>query len=266
MKTHWPVLVVANKSQDLVDQGAITRDRGSVKNEAVAKYTDYRSNGPTTLERHAELQSAYDELIESHDEHFEVVRDICGTNGSGRTTPLALCDFVILSVLNRSLDLVDGFLWSFNRWNLSTSAPAVRMQVDNVLRLSLLSRAGPGPVVDLLLSGDPLNKVRDPLAPPDKKFKLTDERLRLYARDRFPWLDLVYEKSSGWVHFSSVHIGVTLDVKEDGNLFGRFPSDISRYPFDFLEQVLWSMNEATSGVLDIAREFASAKAEALGNT
>jgi hypothetical protein len=218
------------------------------------------------LERHVELQSAYDDLIERHDEHFEVVGAICGTNGPGKTTPLAPCDYVILSVLNRSLDLVDGFLWSFNRWNLSTAAPAVRMQVDNVLRLSLLLRAGPGPVVDLLLSGDPLNKIRDPLAPPDKKFKLTDERLRLYARERFPWLDLVYEKSSGWVHFSSVHIGVTLEVSEDRQLSSHFPSDINRYPLDFLEQVLWSMNEATSGVLDIAREFASAKAEALGNS
>jgi hypothetical protein len=253
------------RSSELSDGLQPTSDSRIEKNAAVTEYADYRSKGPTTLELHAELHPAYDHLIESHNEHFKLVRAICGINGPERTTPLFPCDFVILSVLNRSLDLVDGFLWSFNRWNVSTAAPAVRMQVDNVLRLSLLSRAGPGPVVDLLLSGDPLNKTRDPLAPPDKKFKLTDERLRLYARDRFPWLDLVYEKSSGWVHFSSVHIGVTLEVSEDRQLSGRFPSDINRYPFDFLEQVLWSMNEATSGVLDIAREFANAKSGALGN-
>jgi hypothetical protein len=222
--------------------------------------------GPTTLERHVELQFAYDELSESHDEHFKLVRAISGTNGPGKTTPLYPCDLVILSVLNRSLDLVDSFLWSFNRWNLSTAAPAVRMQVDNVLRLSLLSRAGTGPVVDLLLTGAPLNKIRDPLEPSGRKFKLTDERLRLYARERFPWLDLVYEKSSGWVHFSAVHIGVTLEVSEDGQMSGRFPSDINRYSLDFLEQVLWSMNEATSAVIEIAREFAKAKADALGNS
>jgi hypothetical protein len=216
--------------------------------------------GPTTLERHVDLQAAFDALIEKHDDHFKVVRAICGINSPGNTTPLFPCDLVIMSVLNRSLDLVDGFLWSFNRWNLSTAAPAVRMQIDNVLRLSLLSRVEPGRVEDLLLSGAPLNRARDPLSPPDKKFKLTDERLRFHARDRFPWLDLVYEKSSGWIHFSSVHIGVTLEVSEEGQLTGRFPSDINRYPFDFLEQVLWSMNEATSGVLSIAYEFANAKA------
>jgi hypothetical protein len=118
--------------------------------------------------------------------------------------------------------------------------------------------------VDLLLTGDPLNRVRDPLEPSGRKSMLTDQRLRTYARDRFPWLDLVYEKSSGWVHFSSVHIGVTLEVMVDGQLSGRFPSDINQYPLDFLEQVLWSMNEATSAVLDIAREFAKAKDDSLG--
>jgi hypothetical protein len=63
---------------------------------------------------------------------------------------------------------------------------------------------------------------------------------------------LVYEKLSGWVHFSSVHVGVTISVADDGAIAGRFPSDINLYPADFLEQVLWAMRLATKGVLDIA--------------
>ncbi len=228
----------------------------------MTKYSDYRSNGPAVLELHRDLRPAYDNLICCHDRHFDLVKAICGTNGPDETTPLFQCDLVILSVLNRSLDLVDGFLWSFNRWNLSTSAPAVRMQVDNVLRLALLSQAGPGPVVDVLLSGGPLHKEIDPLALPGQKTKLTDKCLREHARDRFPWLDLVYEKSSGWVHFSSVHIAVTMKVTGDGRIYGRFPSDISGYSFEFLEQVLWAMSESTGGVLEIATEFAEAKRHA----
>src|ERR1035437_11047449 len=90
-----------------------TRDSGIEKNATVTKYADYRSKGPTTLERHVELQSAYDELSESHDEHFKLVRAICGTNGPGKTTPPLPCDCVILSILNRSLDLLVSFLWFF---------------------------------------------------------------------------------------------------------------------------------------------------------
>lgn len=225
----------------------------------MTRYSDFRKNGLVMLEHHSELRPAFDALAQRHDEHFDLVQAICGTNGPDGAAPLFPCDFVILSVLNRSLDLVDGFLWSFNRWNLSTAAPLVRMQVDNVLRLSILSKAGPGLVVDLLLSGVPLDKQRDPFALPDEKFKLSDKRLREYARDRFPWLDLVYEKSSEWIHFSSVHIGVTMEVSKDGYISGRFPSDITKYPIEFLAQVLWAMGESTSGVLSIAREFANAK-------
>jgi hypothetical protein len=229
----------------------------------MSKYSEFRTNGPTTIEHHPALRPDYDCLFEDQDRHFELVKAICGTTGPDSSTPLFQCDFVLLSVLNRSLDLVDGFLWSFNRWNLSTAAPIVRMQVDNLLRLVLLSKAGPGPAVEALLSGGPLSKERDPLAPSGKKNTLTDQRLREHARDRFPWLDLVYEKSSGWIHFSSVHVGVTMVITEDGQFSGRFPSDISRYPYEFLEQVLWAMRASTAGVLDIVTEFAEGKRQSL---
>lgn len=227
----------------------------------MSKYSDYRANGPTLLERHPELSSAYDCFGVDQDKHFELVTAICGTNGPGATTPLFKSDFVLLSVLNRSLDLVDGFLWAFNRWNLSTAAPCVRMQLDNVLRLGLLLKAGPG-AADILLSGRPLNRERDPLSAPGKKYTLTDQRLREHASDRFPWLDLVYEKSSGWIHFSKVHVGVTMNVTTDRQISGRFPSDINLYPVDFLEQVLWAMRESTAGVLEIASAFAEGKRQA----
>jgi hypothetical protein len=182
----------------------------------MSRYSEYRANGPTVLERHPTLRAAYDQLVEDHDCHFDLVTAICGMNGKDRTTPLFMSDILLLSVLNRSLDLVDGFLWSFDRWNISTAAPIVRMQVDNVLRLGFLAKAGPGPAEEILLSGRRLDHERDPLAPTDKKYKLNDVRLREHARDQFPWLDLVYEKSSGWVHFSSVHVGVTMEVAAVG--------------------------------------------------
>jgi hypothetical protein len=128
--------------------------------------------------------------------------------------------------------------------------------------LVLLSKAPPGSVTDLLLNGTPLNKATDPLSPPGKKYKLTDQRLRDHAREPYPWLDLVYEKSSEWVHLSSVHVGVTMQVTEDGKVLGRFPSDIDRYPFEFLEQVLWAMQQATTGVLSVVGTFADGKSMA----
>lgn len=231
----------------------------------MAKYEVFRRGQPTVTERYPQLASGFALLEEQQDTHFDLVHRLCGTTALRGSTPLFDVDIILLSVLNRSLDLIDGFVGTYNRWNLSTAAPQVRMQVDNLLRLAFIHAAPPHSVSGLLLSGDRLRNHVDPLAPPNKKFKLTDARLREHARPLFPWLDLVYEKASGWVHFSGVHIGVTMLVGADGTLSGRFPSDIDHYPFDFLEQVLWAMNEATSGVVSLVDIFASGKEQASRN-
>ncbi len=187
-------------------------------------HVEVRSLPKRPADGHGALPSARARIRVSRratDTHFDLVHRLCGTTADWGTTPLFEVDIVLLSVLNRSLDLIDGFVGTYNRWNLRTAAPQVRMQVDNLLRLALIHAAPPHSVSRLLLSGDRLSNHADPLAPPGKKFKLTDARLRDHARPLFPWLDLVYEKASGWVHFSSVHIGVTMLVGADGTLSGR---------------------------------------------
>lgn|GEM_PF-4754950 len=47
-----------------------------------------------------------------------------------------------------------------------------------------------------------------------------------------------------------------IDVDEFEQVCGI---DIDVYPYDFLEQVLWAMNETTAGVLQIAKDFADGK-------
>ncbi len=228
----------------------------------MSKYEDFRRGQPTVTERYPQLKPGIALLEKQQDAHFDLVHRICGTTADRGSTPLFDIDIVLLSVLNRSLDLIDGFVATYDRWNLSSAAPQVRMQVDNLLRLALVNTAPPHSVTDLLLSGDRLSSHVDPLAAPGTKVKLTDARLRDHARPLFPWLDVVYEKASGWVHFSGVHVGVTMIVSADGKVSGRFPSDINLYPFEFLEQVLWAMNEATSGIVSLVDSFASGKAEA----
>jgi len=228
----------------------------------MSKYEDSRRGQPTVTERYPQLAQGFAFLRDQQDTHFDLVHRLVGTTADRGLTPLFEVDLVLLSVLNRSLDLIDGFVCTYDRWNVSTAAPQVRMQVDNLLRLALVHVAPPHSVSRLLLSGDRLSDHADPLAPPGKKFKLSDARLRDHARPLYPWLDQVYEKASGWIHFSSVHVGVTMLVGADGTLSGRFPSDIDHYPFDFLEQVLWAMNEATRGVVSFIDAFASGKEQA----
>jgi hypothetical protein len=194
------------------------------------KYLSYREHQPAVTTRYPPLKPGVKLLESQQDEHFDAVRQLLGPTASGGSAPLYEVDIVLMSVLNRSLDLIDGFLATYNRWNLSTAAPQVRMQVDNLLRLTLVYVAPPNTVTPLLLSGERLSRHIDPLAAAGKKTKLSDARLREHARPIFPWLDRVYEKASEWVHFSSTHVGVTMQVGDDGATFlGRFPSAIDRY-------------------------------------
>jgi hypothetical protein len=225
----------------------------------MTKYEEFRRGQPRVTERFPDLGPPLAFLADQQDAHFRLVHRLLGTTQDQGSTPLFSVDIVLMSVINRSLDLIDGFLATYDRWNLSTAAPQVRMQLDNLLRVTLLHLAPAGSVTDMLLSGERLSKSVDPLAPAGKKFKLTDQRLREHAAPMFDWLDLVYEKASGWVHFSGVHIGVTMQVDDDGKIEGRFPSDIDRYSYEFLEQVLWAMNQATQGVLVVIETFAAGK-------
>ena len=225
----------------------------------MTKYEDFRRGEPLVTERFSDLAEPHAFLREQQDTHFRLVQRLLGTTQDKGSTPLFPVDIVLMSVINRSLDLIDGFLATYNRWNLSTAAPQVRMQVDNLLRVTLLHVAPVGSVTEMLLSGKRLSEFVDPLAPAGKKFKLTDRRLREHAAPVFEWLDLVYRSASGWVHFSGVHIGVTMQVHDDGRIEGHFPSGIDRYPYDFLDQVLWAMNQATQGVIEVIETFAAGK-------
>jgi hypothetical protein len=226
----------------------------------MTRYDTYRAGRQTVTTRFPQLEASLRFLESQQDAHFDVVGRLCGVPSGHDTVPLFEIDFVLLSVLNRSLDLIDGFRATFYRWNLTSAAPQVRMQVDNLLRLNLVLVAPPNTVAKLLLSGERMSRHVDPLAPPGSKVKLTDSRLREHARPNFPWLDRVYENASEWVHFSGTHVGVTMHLENEGaSVSGRFPSDIDVYPYDFLEQVLWAMNETTAGVLQIAHDFADGK-------
>lgn len=228
----------------------------------MTKYVEYRSKLPRVSARYPELAAGLELLERQQDDHFAFVNHLLAPTSDDGTAALFEVDIVLLSIANRSLDLIDGFLATFDRWNFSTAAPLVRLQVDNLMRATILQLAPPNTLTTPMLAGKNLSKVPDPLRPDGTKVKLTDQRLCQHASTVFDWLDLVYRQSSGWVHFSGVHVGVTMKVDDDGRIESRFPSDIDRYPFEFVEQVLWAMLKATDGLLEVLIGFAQGKAAA----
>jgi len=120
-------------------------------------------------------------------------------------------DFVIGAVLNRSLNLLSGLLCLVERWNFIAAAPLLRLQIDNLLKLSYLATLkNAGEVSFKIIQGVSFLKLKN-----KEGKKLTDAMLRDYARDLYPWIDKVYEETSKLIHLSDKHVFHTVKAMDE---------------------------------------------------
>jgi len=111
-------------------------------------------------------------------------------------------DLFITAVARRSYHLVDGFLALFDEWNVIAAAPILRMQLDNLTRMSYVCRAPRADeVADAVIKGMEFRKMKDA-----EGKRLLDSRLVELASEHHDWIAPVYEATSGWVHLSPVHV------------------------------------------------------------
>ncbi len=178
---------------------------------------------------HAMQDQAYWKLLE--------LLELCATSG------MAAVDLLLFGLTTRALETVDAFAVLLQRWNVTAAANEVRIQLDNLLRLTLLWHIDAGSdAFAALRDGHPLNKVSDPTKP-GTKAKLTDQRLRELASPEYPWIDHYYEEASRWIHYSGRHLGVALqfgELADDGSVpfSGYLPPRPDSYDADSLGDML----------------------------
>ncbi len=174
-------------------------------------------------------------------------------------------DLFITAVARRSYHLVDGFLALFDEWNVVGAAPILRMQLDNLTRLSYVSRAPRADeVADAVISGVEFRQMRDA----DGK-RLLDGRLVELAAEHHPWLAPVYEATSGWVHLSPVHLYTSWKVTEEPDgpmLSGWFPGHPHEIPVSALAELVGAMVQATEEVFGYIELWESRKGLPPGQT
>lgn len=107
-------------------------------------------------------------------------------------------DLIIAGVVQRSLMLTKGFLNMLRSGNNLCAGALLRMQLDNVLRLYATSLFPSGSdTLRAFLEDRPLSRLKAPDGKP-----LTDKELCTRVAKLYPWLPRVYERTSGFVHFS----------------------------------------------------------------
>jgi hypothetical protein len=102
--------------------------------------------------------------------------------------------------------------------NLTAAIPLLRLQLDNLLRLTyLVTLPNDDEFSKQVLEGKHTRSITDA-----QGRKLTDARLRDYARPHYPWIDDIYNRASGLVHFSDVHVFRAVKTEPE-----KGPRDIS---------------------------------------
>lgn len=192
------------------------------------------------------------------DHHTTITGRVVGAGGQ-----LFVVDLWVMGVAQRSFHLLDGFIETFDSWNVTVAAPLVRFQLENVYRTSYIASAPNGPeVVHRVMGGTPLRKLKAH----DTGKPLTDRELVERARLHWPWLPDVYEKSNEWVHLSERHIfnASRLAEGEDSDgatMIGLVPLPPEWIPVSFLAELLEAMNEATRSLFALFEGYETWKLE-----
>jgi hypothetical protein len=110
-------------------------------------------------------------------------------------------DLLAFGVLNRSLHLIFGFASLVESGNLIAAMPLLRLQLDTFIRFAAAWLVdSPQEFANKILGGEPVKKLKSR----DKK-PMTDRYLVETFACQHPWLTLVYERTSGYVHLSRTH-------------------------------------------------------------
>ena len=117
----------------------------------------------------------------------------------GKLFPL---DLLAWAAANRTASLLHAFRGLLEARNFWAAAAVLRMQIDTLVRFRAAWHvADPHDYAAQVLRGVRINRLKDR----DGKL-LTDKHLVQIARSDAPWIERVYDETSGFVHLSSVHI------------------------------------------------------------
>lgn len=146
-----------------------------------------------------EIREGYLKTFEDHLSH--------STN-----TPFYTTDLIIFGLMDRNIGLVESMPSLIKEENIHALAPLLRIQLDSLLRLHAFNLvSNPNELAGHIIKGNELRKFKDK----DGNL-LSDRRLVSSLTSHLPFVETMYNKLCGWVHFSELHIFTAVsEGKED---------------------------------------------------
>lgn len=138
-----------------------------------------------------QLPPFIDELKKLNQEAIKIARNVIGKM-------LFKTDLYFCAILNKSLQLTDGFITLIQLRNLASAGILLRANMDNCLRLyAMFIASDPDEVVDYLMQGKRIDNLQDKNGKQLKDWYLREQLEKYDAK-----FSLVYKNASGYVHFS----------------------------------------------------------------
>lgn len=197
----------------------------------------------TPMEKFPTLRKRFEVLKKLRQAHLDVGTKMLSVADGN----IYVTDLVMIGVLKRSLDILDGCISLVERWNLSAAAPLLRLQLDSLLKLVYLATLKDADVVSMeIIKGHSFRNMRD-----RNGKKLTDARLRDYARPLYPWIDEVYKQTSKLIHFSEKHCFLSVNsLDEQSRRVDFFIGEgVTNWPESEIDSLLSAMGCTTDALL-----------------
>ncbi|WP_291118742.1 hypothetical protein [Flavobacterium sp. UBA6135] len=119
------------------------------------------------------------------------------------------------SIVHRAIELNRGFKTLSDSNNWITAINLLRLQADNCMRLFALSLVQDRlDFYERIQNGEHIRNIKDA-----EGNKMTDLYLFQKLDNLYPGFRLLYENTSGFIHFSNEHIKFNTDRIDDGNEF-----------------------------------------------
>lgn len=150
-------------------------------------------------------------------------------------------DLLVAGALNRTRANVKAFSELIRGRNLVIAGALLRVQIDTTLRVSAAFLVhDPHDFAMRVLCGERIDRLID-----RNGKRLTDRSLVLALNTDFPWLERVYERTSGYIHLSGTHIHHVFDNIQDDGKFQMKISDIDRdLPNDLYIEAIDAFSES----------------------
>lgn len=148
----------------------------------------------------ADQEYKYEKLLTEIDNKSKAVINM-GKQLHAITPKMQVFDFLIIPVLNRTVNLNKGFTTLMRQNNFIAAAPLVRINMDSLLRLYAprISEYDINTFSSKVLAGEHIRKMKHH----NGKDKLTDSFLveKLSEIEGMEWIKSIYEAGNSFVHF-----------------------------------------------------------------